>query len=100
MNLKITNLSKFIRGIIIIIGILICISIFVSSTSFSHVDVSYKTIYISNGDTLWDIAKDEKQNNLYYQNKDIRDIISNIKLVNNLSGSDLSTNQSLVIPYT
>lgn len=99
MNLRITNLSKFIRSILIILGLIICICIFISNTSFSHADISYKTIYVSNGDTLWNIAKEEKESNSYYENKDIRDIINNIKSINKLNSSDLATNQSLVIPY-
>ena len=81
------------------LGIIICIALFLTNTSFSHKDTQYKTIYVSNGDTLWSIAKDERSSNSFYENKDIRDVIDNIKSVNNLNNSNLSVNQKLVIPY-
>lgn len=99
MNLKIVNVSKLVRSILVILGIIICISLFISNTSFSHKDTQYKTIYVSNGDTLWSIAKDERNSNAFYENKDIRDIIDSIKSLNKLSNSNLSINQKLVIPY-
>lgn len=98
MKLKIVNVSKFIRSIIILIGVIICISIFAFNTSLSHKETTYKTVYVANGDTLWDIAKNEKENNNYYENKDIRYVVDNIKTVNKLSNSDLTANQELIIP--
>lgn len=99
MKLKIVNLSKFIRSILIILGIIMCISLFINTISFSHTDTKYKTIYVSNGDTLWSIAKEEKNTNSYYEDKDVRDIVNNIKQMNKLSNCDLSINQKLVVPY-
>ena len=98
MNLKITNKKKFIRSIVIILGIIMFISLFISNISFSHGEKSYKTIYVSCGDTLWSIAKEEQENNSYYENKNIREIVNNIKSVNKLNNSNLSTNQKLLIP--
>ncbi|MCI9286798.1 MAG: LysM peptidoglycan-binding domain-containing protein [Clostridia bacterium] len=98
MNLKIANKKKFIRSILIILGVIMFISLFISNISFSHGENKYKTIYVSNGDTLWSIAKEEQENNAYYEDKDIREVVSNIKTVNKLNNSDLSTNQKLVIP--
>lgn len=98
MKLKIVNFKKFIRSILIILGIVLLISLFISNNSYSHGENNYKTLYVSNGDTLWSIAKTEKEINAYYENKEIRDIVNNIKVLNKLSNSDLSTNQKLVIP--
>lgn len=98
MNLKITNKIKFIRSILIILGAIMFISLFISNISFSHGENNYKTIYVSNGDTLWSIAKEEQENNAYYEDKDIREVVNNIKTVNKLNSSDLSSNQKLVIP--
>lgn len=98
MNLKITNKKKFIRSILIILGAIMFISLFISNISFSHGENNYKTIYVSNGDTLWSIAKEEQENNAYYEDKDIREVVNNIKTVNKLNSSDLSSNQKLVIP--
>ena len=98
MKLKIVNLSKFIRSIFVVLAILIGITLFISNTSFSHGESSYKTIYVANGDTLWSIAKQEKETNIYYENKDIRDVMNHIKQVNKLSSSDLFVNQELTVP--
>lgn len=49
------------------------------------------------GDTLWSIAKQEQESNEYYTNKDIRDIIQDIKITNSIIDSDLKVNQELKI---
>lgn len=98
MKLKIVNLSKFIRSIVLILGIILCIGLFISNISFSHTETTYKTLYVSNGDTLWSIAKEEKNSNSYYDNKDVRDIVNNIKEINKLSNCDLSVGQKLLVP--
>lgn len=98
MKLKIVDLPKFVRSVIIILGVVLLVSLFISKTTLSHADSKYKEIYTSNGDTLWNIAKEEKQSNSYYENKDIRSIIDNIKSINKLSNSDLKVNQKLIIP--
>jgi len=98
MKLKIVNFKKFVRSILIILGIIFLINLFISNNSLSHGEADYKTIYVANGDTLWSIAKSEKEINSYYENKEIRDIVNSIKTVNKLSNSDLSINQELVIP--
>ena len=76
-----------------------CISLFIGNISFSHGENNYKTIYVSSGETLWSIAKEEQENNAYYENKNVRDIINDIKIVNELNSSDLAINQKIVIPY-
>ena len=96
--MKIVNVKKFVRSIIVIIGIVFLIGLFLGNKSFSYGDTQYKSVYVENGDTLWSIAKYEQENNEYYKEKDIRDIIENIKYVNNLTSSTLENNQELNIP--
>lgn len=96
--MKIKNLSRFITSILVILFILGGISLFISQATFSYGEVSYKTIYVSYGDTLWSIAENEKENNNYYKEYDIRDIISQIKRLNYL-GTTLYEGQKLEIPY-
>lgn len=98
MKLKIVNLSKFMRSVLVILGITICIGLFINNISFSHTETTYKTVYVSNGDTLWSIAKEEKNSNSYYADRDVRDIVNNIKGINKLSNCDLSIGQQLLIP--
>lgn len=97
-KIKIVNGVKFIKSISVILGIVTCISLVIGGRSFSHSDINYKTIYVSNGDSLWSIAKEEKNSNLYYENKDIREVIANIKKVNKLGNNDLSIGQKLLLP--
>lgn len=96
--MKIVNKKKFIRSISIIIGLIIFIILLLINTSLSHTDISYKQIYISSGDTLWNIAKHEKENNIYFEDKDIRYIIDEIKYINNLNTSNLNIGDELIVP--
>ena len=47
---------------------------------------------------MWEIAEIEQQKNPYYKDKDVRDIIQNIKKVNKLKVSNLKIGQELKIP--
>jgi len=92
------NKRKFIRSITITIGLIIFLILILSNVSFSHTEINYKEIAVSSGDTLWSIARYEKSNNLYFEDKDVRDIIDEIKFLNNLSSSNLSIGDKLNIP--
>lgn len=82
---------------VIMILIIIVITI-VAKNSYSQKDISYKTEYVLNGDTLWSIATSEKNSNSYYKNKDIRSIVTDIKYINNLNSSELVEGMKLKIP--
>ena len=71
--------------------------LFVNKT-LSHSELAYKKVYASSGDTLWSIAKEQKNNNGYFEDKDIRSIVDEIKYTNNLNHSDLKVGQELTIP--
>lgn len=92
------NKRKFIRSMIITIGLIIFLILILSNVSFSHTEISYKEIAVSSGDTLWSIARYEKNNNVYFEDKDVRDIIDEIKFLNNLSNSNLNIGDKLNIP--
>ena len=96
--MKIKNVKKFIRSILIILGIALTITLLISKTSLSHKELEYRTIYVSQGDTLWNIAKSNQVSNEYYKGKDIRYIINDLMKVNNLDNSDITVNQKLLIP--
>ena len=97
--MKIKNIKKFIRSIIIIIGFTLIIFLLLSKGTFSYKKIEYKTICVSEGDTLWNIAKSNQQTNNYYKNKDIRYIVNDLLKVNNLENSNISVNQKLLIPF-
>lgn len=92
------NKKKFIRSISVTIGLVVFIILMLTNISFSHTEVSYKEMSVSSGDTLWSIAKYEKYNNVYFEDKDIRDIVDEIKYINKLNNSNLNIGDMLTIP--
>lgn len=96
--MKIKNVKKFVRSILIILGIILSISLLISKASLSYKETEYKTISVSAGDTLWTIAAYNQSSNDYYENKDIRYIINDIMEINNLENSSLTIGQELLIP--
>lgn len=96
--MRIANVKKFIRSILIILGVILSLTLFISKTSFSHGETEYKTIYVSEGDTLWNIAKSNQTNNGYYKGKDVRYIVNDLIEINNLNNSNININQELLIP--
>lgn len=95
--MKIVNVKKFLRTISILLTILLSIIIF-SNKTYSKVEVGYKEECIVVGDTLWNISKQEAQYNKYFENKDIREIVNEIKRTNNLENLDLYEGQKIRIP--
>ena len=95
--MKIVNKTKFVRTISIFIILLGVIIIF-SKNTYSKVEVSYKEDYIYAGDTLWSIAENEIENNKYFENKDIRAVVNELKTVNNFSVSELYEGEKIKIP--
>lgn len=69
-----------------------------NNDTLSHSEIAYKTIYVSNGETLWEIARIETKNNEYYSNYDIRHIVKDIKIINGLKNSSIYIGQKLQIP--
>lgn len=96
--MKIVNKKKFIRSMSITIGLIIFIILLLINTSFSHTETNYKKVSVISGDTLWTIAKFEKDNNSYFEDKDIRYIVDEIKYINNLNTSNLNIGDELTIP--
>lgn len=96
--MKIVNFKKFFRSIFLVIGIIVIFNIFMNNVTLSNQEVAYKEIYISLGDTLWELAKEESKTNSYYSDKDLRYIVKDIKKVNNLANSNVDAGQKLLIP--
>lgn len=94
--MKIKNRRKFILSLSIITLIIIFIML-LTKYSFSHVESKTKIIYISSGDTLWDIALLEQKTNEYYKNKKVRQIVEDIKHKNNLSNNYIYEGQKIEI---
>lgn len=56
--MKIKNFKKFVRSILIILGIIFILSLIIVKSTLSYTNYKYKTIYVKSGDTLWSIALD------------------------------------------
>lgn len=95
--MKISNKTKFVRTISIFILLLGIIVIF-SKNTYSKGEITYKEDYIYAGDTLWNIAENEIENNKYFENKDIRAVIDELKTVNNFSNAELYEGEKIKIP--
>lgn len=98
MKLKIVNMKKFIRTLLVLISLIIVLLFIGLNNTYSKGDIQYKEEYIYQGDTLWSIAQRESKENKYYENKDIRDIIQEIKNVNNIGNDNLKVGQKVLIP--
>lgn len=102
MKKKVQNKRKFkfsrykvIRNFIVI-GIFVIV--FFSVKTYAYTDKTiYKEITVSSGQTLWEIAKIEKESNEFYKNKDLREIVNSIKQTNKLTTSLIYENQVLKI---
>lgn len=95
---KIVNFKKFVRSIIVLIFIFFALLGVISSGTMSYGEKKYKTVYAQSGDTLWEISKTQQSTNKYYEGKDIRYIVSDIKQVNGLKQSGLRIGQEIKIP--
>lgn len=98
MKLKIVNSKKFLTSIIFILGIITLVCILFANKSYSKTEETYKTEIIVSGDTIWEIAKTEKNINAYYKDKDVRYIVYDIEQLNNISNSNLMEGQEILIP--
>ena len=95
---RIINVRRFIiSSTLLLLRVFIIVSSIINIT-YSYNNLKYKTVYVTQGDTLWKIAEVEQKNNPYYEDKDIRDIVYDIKTTNNLNVSNLNVGQELKIP--
>lgn len=97
MKIKIVNKKKFIRSSILLL-LLILLGLLGMNKTYSGTQISYKEDYILKGDTLWTIAENEIYTNEYYKNKDIRQVIYEIKQLNHLQSENLEIGQKIRIP--
>ena len=77
---------------------IIILSILGINSTYSKSKIAYKEDYILKGDTLWSIAENEINTNEYYKNSDIRDVMYEIKELNNIKNENLEIGQKIIIP--
>ena len=88
----IVNKKRFF--IFILLSIILLLSGFSSVKShFSGNTKEFVAVYVSSGDTLWNIAS---KNN--YENKDIRKLVYEIKKFNNLNSNTIYAGDKILIP--
>ena len=95
--MRIVNKTKFIRSNVIL-AILISSIVIFATNAYSNVETKYKEEYVCAGDTLWSIAQEELENNKYFEGKDIRYVVNELKNVNNLASANLKEGDRLKIP--
>lgn len=95
--MRIVNKTKFIRSNVILVILISSIVIF-ATNAYSNVETKYKEEYVCAGDTLWSIAQEELENNKYFEGKDIRYVVNELKNVNNLASANLKEGDKLKIP--
>ena len=95
--MRIVNKTKFIRSNVIL-AILISSIVIFATKAYSNVETKYKEEYVFAGDTLWSIAQEELENNKYFEGKDIRYVVNELKNVNNLASANLKEGDKLKIP--
>ena len=97
-KIKIVNKKKFVKMNVIIIMFVLVMIISLNTTK-SSTEVKYRIDYISKGETLWDIANKEGKENSYYKDCDIRDIIYDLRKINNLGNGFICEGDEIQIPY-
>lgn len=98
MKVKIVNIKKFVRSLILInIGVILLLFISLNNT-YSKGEIRYKDEYITYGDTIWKIAEKEGKENKYFENKDVRSIVKEIKSINNIENQTLQVGEKILIP--
>lgn len=84
-------------SLILWLSILGFLSLFNKSEAGNNNKLLYKEFTISRGETLWTIAVNEQKTNDYYKNKDVQEIIYNIKKINELESDFVYENQKILI---
>ena len=96
--MKLVNFKRFLT---FVIGGIVMVFIFISlfnTKSFSRAEIDYIDFTVCSNDTLGEIATNVKNNNINYENKDIREIIYEIKKINNKNSASIYENETLLIP--
>ena len=98
MKLKIKNRKKFITSTSILLTILFILLSLLYNKTYSNTYTQYQEKIICKGDTLWTIAENEKNNNKYFDGKDIRYIVYEIQNLNNLKDNYLQIGDTVLVP--
>lgn len=98
MKFKIIDMKKFIKTLILTLIVIFFFIFILINTTYSRTEVKYKEEYIYQGDTLWSMVQKESNSNLYIKGRDIRDVIQEIRRINNINNENLKIGQKILIP--
>ena len=93
MKFKIIDMKKFIKTLILTLIVIFFFIFILINTTYSRTEVKYKE-----GDTLWSMVQKESNSNLYIKGRDIRDVIQEIRRINNINNENLKIGQKILIP--
>ena len=97
--MKKKNMRKRRRVTFLVLVVMVIVMSFMFNTpSLSSTQINYVEYTVSRNDTLWSIATLIKENNVNYNRTDIREIIYEIKKLNNKDTSAIIENEKLIIP--
>ena len=97
-NVKIINKYKFTRAILVLLLIIGVVLWIFNRPSYSNRKKKYKIEYIAKGETLLEIAQKQVEQNMYFKNQDIRNVILEIKTLNQMTTSDITEGMEIKIP--
>ena len=88
---RIANKRRFITFCTVCMLIILCVFNLINASAVKNRETI--TISVASGDTLWSIASEANTSG-----KDVRNVINDIMVLNNLSGSNITKGQSLIVP--
>lgn len=89
------NPLRFFRGIGLVIILAVTMTFFIKSSATGTVQADYKQITVKRGDTIWEIARDNKDGGT-----EIEELIHAIKKVNKLNNSGIYPGQVIKVPLS
>ena len=81
------------RTLAVFVLLVVISCVYVCTGALADDPVKYVTITIDSGDTLWEICKENKPDNV-----DLRNYIDKVKYINKMKTSDVSIGQEIVLP--
>ena len=90
---ELQNPRKLVRAVLILASVLLTTVLpFSAYASSEHSEAEFQYVTVSNGDSMWDLAK------AYGKGKDPRDWIAEAVILNNLESPELQAGQQIALP--
>ncbi|HHT93214.1 MAG TPA: LysM peptidoglycan-binding domain-containing protein [Clostridiaceae bacterium] len=82
---------KVVTFVFIVTSLMLIVTVYAKNIK-PKPQITYKTVVVEQGDTLWDLAKE------YYPDTEVRRAVNELKKINNLKDSIIYEGQSLKVP--